>query len=542
MVISQPSFLGKAGHGHKISKCGKRRCVMCSYISHQVSTFTSHSNGETYNIKTFNPDLPLQFRATSERSTLFINRVSSFVHGGRLKTKDEIMLDSPDFSLTWFTYLQIGHFINTHKYKLQLVRDPSPFESLCIQSNVAGHLVSLIYTLLLKLRDSPLPNYTRAWHKELGSELSNEDWQRIFRAVKTLSVSARMQESHYKFLSRWYLTPSRLKTIYPRASEKCWRGWGGTDKNTSETMKNHTVLAEFYLETFNLSTKGQLVVFVGTLLMYLLAVLGNVTIVTLVSLVSQLQTPMYLFLCSLSVQDIMFVSAILPKLLAITITGDTSITFSGCITQIFLFVFCIDTEFFLLTSMAYDRYVAICIPLHYPLIMSKTVCVLLITVCWFVGLLNASAYFLILSNLTFCKKVINNFFCDVIILLKLSCSDITYIINLFIPLEGTIIGLLPFILIMISYIYIIATILKIRSSSGRLKTFSSCSSHLTVVVLLYGTSISLNMKPKSENSLEIDKLLSMIYTGVVPMVNPLVYSLRNKDVLKAMKNSLKKIK
>ncbi|XP_053545652.1 olfactory receptor 1496-like [Bombina bombina] len=315
------------------------------------------------------------------------------------------------------------------------------------------------------------------------------------------------------------------------------------EKITSETVRNSTVLGGFYLKTFNVSDKGQLVVVIGVLFMYLLAVLGNVTIVTLVSLVSQLQSPMYLFLCSLSVQDIMYVSAILPKLLAITITGDTSITFSGCITQIFLFVFCVDTEFFLLTSMAYDRYVAICIPLHYSLIMSKTVCALLITVSWFGGFLNACAYSLILSHLTFCnKKVINNFFCDLIIVLKLSCSDITYIMTLFIPLESTVLGLIPFTLIMISYIYIIATILKIRSSSGRLKTFSSCSSHLTVVVLFYGTSMSLNMKPKSENSLEIDKLLSMIYIGVVPMVNPLVYSLRNKEVLKAMKNSLKKTK
>ncbi|XP_053545655.1 olfactory receptor 13F1-like [Bombina bombina] len=236
----------------------------------------------------------------------------------------------------------------------------------------------------------------------------------------------------------------------------------------------------------------------------------------------------------------MYVSAILPKLLAITITGDTSITFSGCITQIFIFVFCIDTEFLLLTSMAYDRYVAICIPLHYPLIMSKTVCALFITVSWYGGILNAFALSLISSDLTFCnKQEINNFFCDVIILLKLSCSDITYIINLFTLVEGTVFGLLPFILIMISYIYIIATILKIRSSSGRLKTFSSCSSHLTVVVLFYRTSSSLNMKSKSEHSLEIDKLLSIIYTGMVPMVNPPVYSLRNKEVLKAMKSFLK---
>ncbi|XP_053545658.1 olfactory receptor 1496-like [Bombina bombina] len=314
------------------------------------------------------------------------------------------------------------------------------------------------------------------------------------------------------------------------------------EKNTSETVKNHTALAEFYLETFNISTKGQLVVFIGVLLMYLLAVLGNIIIITLVSLVSQLHTPMYLFLYSLSVQDIMNVSAILPKLLAITFTGDTSITFSGCITQIFLYTFCVDTEFLLLASMAYDRYVAICIPLHYSLIMSKTMCALLITVSWFVCFLNSFSVTMMVSYLTFCnKQKINNFFCDLIILLKLSCSDTTYIITLLVPLEGSILGLLPFTLIMISYIYIISTILKIKSSSGRLKTFSSCSSHLTVVVLFWGTCVGLNLKPKSGNSLEIDKVLSIIYTGVVPMLNPLVYSLRNKEVLEAMKSVLKRM-
>ncbi|XP_053571761.1 olfactory receptor 1496-like [Bombina bombina] len=298
------------------------------------------------------------------------------------------------------------------------------------------------------------------------------------------------------------------------------------EKNTSQIVQNGTLLGKFYLKTLNLSDKEQLVVFIGVLLMYLMSVLGNVIIVALVSLESPLHTPMYLFLCSLSVQDIIYVSAILPKLLAITITGDTSITFSGCMTQIFLFTFCVDSEFFLLTSMAYDRYVAICVPLHYPLIISKKVCALFITVSWLGGFLNACAFSLIVSHLTFCnKQEINNFFCDPMILMKLTCSDITYIMTLFVPVETTVLSLLPFTLIMISYICIISTILKIRSSSGRLKTFSSCSSHLTVVLLFYGTCVGLNLKPKSENSLEIDKLFSMIYIGVVPMLDENVINL-----------------
>ncbi|XP_053545654.1 olfactory receptor 1496-like [Bombina bombina] len=331
---------------------------------------------------------------------------------------------------------------------------------------------------------------------------------------------------------------------------RCYQkdNWLKTSKNgcyTCETIssvfvKNQTSLREFHLKTFSISKKTSPLVFTGVLVLYLLAVLGNLVIIALVCLVSQLQTPMYFFLSSLSVQDIIYISTILPKLLAITITGDTSISFSGCIIQVFVFILCIDAEFFLLTSMAYDRYVAICIPLRYSLIMNKNVCALLIAVCWVISFLNSFFLCLILSHLAYCKEQeINNFFCDSTILLTITCSDITYIFTLYMPIEFMLLGCFPFVLIIVSYICIIFTILKIRTSSGRLKTFSSCSSHLTVVILFYGTSLGLNMKPKSENSLEIDKLLSMLYIGVVPLVNPLVYSLRNKEVLQAMKSLLK---
>ncbi|XP_053545634.1 olfactory receptor 13F1-like [Bombina bombina] len=314
------------------------------------------------------------------------------------------------------------------------------------------------------------------------------------------------------------------------------------DRNIpSETIKNITSTREFHLKAFLISEKVQLLVCIGILLMYLMSVLGNLLIVTLVCLVSHLHTPMYVFLCNLAVQDCLYVSTFLPKLLDITISGNTSISFSGCIAQIFLFVCCIDTEFYLLTFMAYDRYLAICSPLHYALIMNRKLCALLIAVSWCFGFLNAIIFSLLVSNLSFCDEQINNFFCDITIFLKLSCSDITYII-IFIFVEAIVLGWSPFFLILTSYIFIIATILKIKSSHGRSKTFSSCSSHLTVVILFYGTSMALNLKPKSKNSMEIDKLLSMLYIGVVPMVNPLVYSLRNKDVLRAFKSLFKKLK
>ncbi|XP_053545679.1 olfactory receptor 1G1-like [Bombina bombina] len=263
--------------------------------------------------------------------------------------------------------------------------------------------------------------------------------------------------------------------------------------------------------------------------MYLLAVLGNLMITTAVCLVSQLHTPMYFFLCNLSVEDIVYVSTVLPKLLVTTVTENTSISITSCFAQMFFFALCVVVEFLLLTSMAYDRYVAICIPLHYILIMNKMVCILLAFTSWFIGAIISLILILMVTNLTFCDvQDINHFFCDFQTVIKISCSDTTNII-MFTSIAGVLVGCCPFILIITSYMYIIATILKIQTSDGRSKMFSSCSSHLTVVILFYGTSLSMNMKPKSENSQKLDIILSLLYIAVVPVLNPLVYSLRNRE-------------
>ncbi|XP_002932815.2 olfactory receptor 1-like [Xenopus tropicalis] len=258
-------------------------------------------------------------------------------------------------------------------------------------------------------------------------------------------------------------------------------------------------------------------------------------VVVLVCLVPQLHTPMYFFLCNLAAQDIISVSAFLPKLMAITITGDTSISFPGCITQLFLFITCTDGDFLLLAIMAYDRYVAICIPLRYHLIMNPRFCILLVAMSWIVCAANAMCFSFFISHLSFCRLLdINHIFCETISMLKLSCSDTTHIQTL-IAVDAPLIGILPVGLILISYVYIIYTILKMRTSAARPKTFSSCSSHLTVVLLFSGTCLSLYMKPESGNSQEVDKLLSLMYLGFIPMLNPLVYSLRNRKVQSAAK-------
>nr|DBA30205.1 TPA: hypothetical protein GDO54_006218 [Pyxicephalus adspersus] len=273
--------------------------------------------------------------------------------------------------------------------------------------------------------------------------------------------------------------------------------------------------------------------------MYLISSVGNLLITSLVCLASTLHTPMYFFLCNLSVQDMLYITSILPKLMAITVTDDTSISFTGCIMQMFMFVFCLDAEFFLLTAMAYDRYVAICKPLHYSAIMNNRVCLLLNVLCWIAGGLNGLMHSLMVSKLSFCKlQDINHIFCELKTMLAISCSDTSKIITI-ILIEGLFIGVIPFFLIMTSYIFIISAILKIRTSAGRLKIFSSCSSHLVIVILLYGTSLGFYMKTDSENSQEQDKLFSLLYIAVVPMLNPLVYSLRNKEVVNAMKTLFK---
>ncbi|XP_075061992.1 olfactory receptor 13F1-like [Mixophyes fleayi] len=310
---------------------------------------------------------------------------------------------------------------------------------------------------------------------------------------------------------------------------------------TCENTQNSTLHKGFHLLAFSSYEDARLVLSFGVLLMYLIAVLGNVIITALVCLAPQLHTPMYFFLCNLSIQDVMYVSSILPNLLAITMTGVTCISFQACITQVFVFVFSLDTEFFLLTSMAYDRYVAICIPLHYSILVNKRTCVQLAAASWTMGALNSLMYSILVSNLSFCGvQEINHFFCDVNTMLNLSCSD-TSTIDIILFVEGVFLGLLPFLFILISYIYIIYNILKIHTSGQRLKIFSGCSSHLTVVILFYGTVLILYMKPKSENSQERDKLLSLLYVAVVPTLNPLVYSLRNREVIKAMNKIFEKI-
>ncbi|XP_069618567.1 olfactory receptor 8D1-like [Ranitomeya imitator] len=290
---------------------------------------------------------------------------------------------------------------------------------------------------------------------------------------------------------------------------------------------------EFHIAAFSMSS-GQLQLFFGILIIYLITMFGNLTIIFLVCLVPKLHTPMYFFLCNLAIVDVTSTSASVPKLLFITWTRDHRISFSCCMIQLYFYILCADGDVFMLTSMAYDRYVAICKPLQYFIIMRKNVYIGMATACWLLGILNSLLHTLLTSVLQFCDShVINNFYCDLNSLVDLSTTD-THSRKIFIFFELYVIIIVQFLLTLISYIFIFSAILKIRSSAGRMKAFCSCTSHLITVTLFYGPSTFLYMKSDSEDSKDQDVLLSMLYMVVVPMLNPLVYSLRNKDVLGAI--------
>ncbi|XP_075129101.1 olfactory receptor 5AR1-like [Leptodactylus fuscus] len=287
---------------------------------------------------------------------------------------------------------------------------------------------------------------------------------------------------------------------------------------------------EFYIVAFSSSSEAQIKLFFGILIIYLMALLGNLTIIYLVCMVPKLHTPMYFFLCNLATVDVTSTTYIIPKLLAVTLTQDHKISFPGCMIQVFFFILCADGEIFMLTSMAYDRYVAICKPLQYYAIMRKDVYIVLAASSWIVGILNALAHAILSSILLFCDSHdINNFFCDLNSIIAISSTDVTSR-KIFMITEVFLITILQFLLTIISYVFIFSAILKIRSSAGRMKAFSSCASHLITVILFYGPLTFLYTKPQSEDSKDQDMLLSMLYLVVVPMLNPLVYSLRNKEV------------
>ncbi|XP_076791351.1 olfactory receptor 1496 [Arvicanthis niloticus] len=299
-------------------------------------------------------------------------------------------------------------------------------------------------------------------------------------------------------------------------------------------MNNQTVITEFLLMGLPILPEHQHLFYALFLVMYLTTILGNLLIIVLVQLDSHLHTPMYLFLSNLSFSDLCFSSVTMPKMLQNMQNQDPSIPYGGCLAQTYFLMVFGDMESFLLVVMAYDRYVAICFPLHYTSIMSPKLCTCLVLLLWMLTTSHAMMHTLIAARLSFCENnVVLNFFCDLFVLLKLACSD-TYVNELMIFIMSTLLIIIPFFLIVMSYVRIISSILKVPSTQGIYRVFSTCGSHLSVVSLFYGTIIGLYLCPSANNSTVKEIAMTLMYTVVTPMLNPFIYSLRNRDIKRAL--------
>ncbi|XP_063312515.1 olfactory receptor 6B9-like [Pelobates fuscus] len=305
--------------------------------------------------------------------------------------------------------------------------------------------------------------------------------------------------------------------------------------------RTHNNITEFLLIGFPTFVPWHWTVFFVFLIMYMLTLTGNIIIIIIVRTDSCLSSPMYFFISNLSFIEILYTSVTIPKLLALVIGRSLSITFNNCLIQFYFFFSLGATECFLLTAMSYDRYIAICNPLHYIHIMSHSICVYLVLASWTGGfVLNLFPVFLI-SKLKFCGRNIQHFFCDLSPLLKLACQN-TYDIETLNFFTAFAIVLFSFSITLVTYIRIIITILSISSSLGRQKAFSTCASHLIVVLIFYGALAFVYVRPRASTSFELNKFLSMIYIIVTPIANPLIYSLRNKDAKMAIKKVIFKKK
>ncbi|XP_068827161.1 olfactory receptor 6C4-like [Capricornis sumatraensis] len=306
-------------------------------------------------------------------------------------------------------------------------------------------------------------------------------------------------------------------------------------------MKNQTYITEFILLGLTDTPELQSVIFILLFLTYVFSIIGNLTIITLTLLDSHLHTPMYFFLWNFSFLEISFTTTFTPRLLFSISTGNKSISFAGCFTQYFFAIFLGATEFYLLAAMSYDRYVAICKPLHYMTIMNSRVCIQLILCSWLAGFLIILSPIILTSQLDFCaSNKLNHYYCDYGPLIEISCSD-TRLLELVDFILAVVTLVLTLMLVILSYTNIIQTVLKIPSAQQRKKAFSTCSSHMIVITLSYGSCIFMYIKPSAKEGVAFNKGVAVLNTSIAPLLNPFIYTLRNEQVKQAFKNVARKI-
>ncbi|XP_060483625.2 olfactory receptor-like protein OLF3 [Panthera onca] len=303
--------------------------------------------------------------------------------------------------------------------------------------------------------------------------------------------------------------------------------------------KTQTWVREFILLGLSSDWKMQVFLFVLVLTMYLVTLVGNVLILLLIRLHSRLQNPMYFFLSVLSFVDLCYSNSFAPQMLAHLLSARKSIPFYSCVLQLYISLGLGGSEFFLLGAMAYDRYVAVCHPLHYTVIMHGQLCLGLAAGCLVVGFTNSLMETIITFRLPLCHSVINHFACETLAVLRLACVDVSFN-KVMVAISGFLVIMLPCFLVLFSYVRIVAAILNIRSAQGRSKAFGTCASHLTVVCMCFGATIFTYLGPQSASSEEEEKMVALFYALVAPMLNPMIYSLRNKEVMAALQKVLEK--
>ncbi|XP_032116451.1 olfactory receptor 6Y1 [Sapajus apella] len=303
-------------------------------------------------------------------------------------------------------------------------------------------------------------------------------------------------------------------------------------------VDNRSVTTHFILLGFPTRPGSQLLLFSVFLATYLLTLLENLLIILVIHSDGQLHKPMYFFLSHLSFLEMWYVTVISPKMLVDFLSHDKSISFNGCMTQLYFFVTFVCTEYILLAVMAFDRYVAICNPLRYPVIMTNQLCGTLAGGCWFCGLMTAMIKMVFIAQLYYCgTPLINHYFCDISPLLNVSCEDSSQaeLVDFFLALM---VIAIPLCVVVASYAAILATILRIPSAQGRQKAFSTCASHLTIVILFYSTTLFTYARPKLMYTYNSNKVVSVLYTVIVPLLNPIIYCLRNREVKAALRKTI----
>ncbi|KAM9686035.1 olfactory receptor 7A17-like [Trichechus inunguis] len=298
---------------------------------------------------------------------------------------------------------------------------------------------------------------------------------------------------------------------------------------------NQTRVSEFILLGLSDETEMQPLLFGLFLSMYLVTFIGNLLIILAIIIDSHLHTPMYFFLSNLSFADICFISSTVPKMLLNIQMQNKVITYEGCITQMYFFMLFGGLDNFLLAVMAYDRFVAICHPLHYTVIMNPKFCGLLLLISWLLTLLDSLLHSLMLLRLSFCTELeIPHFFCEFNQVVQLACSD-TFLNDLVMYFATGLVGVIPLTGILFSYTKIVSSILRISSAKGKYKAFTTCGSHLSVVSLFYGTGLGVYLSSAATQNSMASTMASVMYTVATPMLNPFIYNLRNKDIKQALK-------